>query len=58
MKSSSVMPELFNEIGEKMNTIKERSEIEEEYKWDLSTIFKSQKEFEAFYQETKKLIEE
>ena len=58
MKSSSVMPELFNEIGEKMNTIKERSEIEEEYKWDLSTIFRSQKEFEAFYQETKKLIEE
>jgi oligoendopeptidase F len=41
-----------------MSEIKARDEIKEEYKWDLTTIFKDEKEFLSFYEETKKLIEE
>ena len=29
------------------NRIKERNEIEEQYKWDLSSLFKSDDDFES-----------
>ena len=37
---------------------KTREEINDKYKWDLTTIFKNKDEFEKFYNETKELIEE
>ncbi|MBQ9019135.1 MAG: oligoendopeptidase F [Bacilli bacterium] len=40
-----------------MSTIKTREEINDEYKWDLTKIFKNLDEFNTFYEETKKLIE-
>ena len=51
------MLELFYEIGDAMEQVKKREEILEEYKWDLTTIFKDLKEFTSFYEETKKKIE-
>ena len=41
-----------------MSTIKTREEINEEYKWDLTKIFKDNNEFYSCLEETKKLIEE
>ena len=41
-----------------MKEIKQREEIEEEYKWNLKAIFESEKEFENLYAETKKMIED
>lgn len=41
-----------------MGNIKAREEIDDKYKWDLTTIFKSINEFNKFYDETKKIIEE
>ena len=41
-----------------MSTIKTRDEIKEEYKWDLTKIFKDEEEFYSYLEETKKLIEE
>lgn len=38
--------------------IKTRDEIEEEYKWDLTTVFKNKEEFESYFEETKKIIED
>ena len=38
--------------------IKTREEINEEYKWDLTTVFKNEEEFENYFDETKKLIED
>lgn len=40
-----------------MSNIKLRDEIEEEYKWDLSKIFKDENEFNKYFEETKKLID-
>ena len=39
-----------------MERQKTRDEIEEKYKWDLSTIFKTEEEFLKFYDEVKKEI--
>ena len=39
-----------------MSEIKTREEIADEFKWNLKTIFKDQKEFDRFYEETKKKI--
>lgn len=41
-----------------MEKQKTRAEIEEKYKWDLTTIFKSEEEFLNFYNEVQKLINE
>lgn len=41
-----------------MSEIKTREEIKEEFKWDLTTIFKTEKDFNSFLEETKVLIEE
>lgn len=41
-----------------MSTIKTREEIKDEYKWDLTTVFKDKNDFENFYNDTKKLIED
>ena len=41
-----------------MSKIKTREEIKDEYKWDLTTIFKNEKDFNSFLEETKVLIEE
>ena len=38
--------------------IKTRDEVKEEFKWDLTTVFKNEEEFEKFFNETKKLIED
>ena len=38
--------------------IKTRDEIKEEFKWDLTTVFKNEEEFEKYYNETKVLIED
>ena len=37
---------------------KTRDEIKEEYKWDLTTIFKDKDDFDNTYNETKLLIED
>ena len=39
-----------------MKSIKTREEIDNKYKWDLSVIFKNEKEFNDLYEETKELI--
>ena len=39
-----------------MKKLKTRSEVKEEYKWDLSTIYKSIEEFEADYKKCEKLV--
>ena len=41
-----------------MSTIKTREEIKEEYKWDLTKIFKNEEEFYSYLEETKKLVED
>ena len=40
-----------------MESVKLREEIEDNYKWDLTKIFKNLKEFNSYYDETKKLVE-
>lgn len=40
-----------------METIKKRDEIRKEDKWDLEKIFQNEEEFNAFFEETKKIIE-
>ena len=39
-----------------MSEIKSREEIEDKYKWDLKKVFSSEKEFNKYYEETKKQI--
>ena len=39
-----------------MGKLKTRSEIKEEYKWDLSTIYKSVEEFNGDYEKCEKLV--
>ena len=39
-----------------MSKIKTRDQIDPKDQWDLSKIFKNQKEFDAFYEETKQLV--
>ena len=41
-----------------MEQVKTRDEIEDIYKWDLTKVFKNNKEFNSFYDETKELIED
>ena len=36
--------------------IKTRSEIDDKYKWDLSSLFKDKKEYDAAYKEVFKLV--
>ena len=36
--------------------MKTRSEISNDYKWDLTKIFETDSDFDKFYDETKKLI--
>ena len=41
-----------------MSKIKSRDEIKDEYKWDLKKVFKDEKEFNNFLNETKTIIDE
>ena len=40
-----------------MESVKLREEIDDNYKWDLTKVFKNNKEFNAYYDETKKLVD-
>ncbi|GAA0666369.1 oligoendopeptidase F [Natronoarchaeum mannanilyticum] len=41
-----------------MSSVPERSEIDEEYKWDLESIYASDEDWETAYEETEERIEE
>ncbi len=41
-----------------MSSVPERSEIDDEYKWDLESIYASDEDWEAAYEETEERIEE
>jgi len=41
-----------------MSSVPERSEIDEEYKWDLESIYASDEDWKAAYEETEERIEE